>query len=178
MRTLGVVTLVVAGLAITMLVVAVCMGWLSDSLLRRNALACLLVLHVLTLLGFTVATLVYLVIFTLNFIDLFTASSSLHHLHCIIDIFTSSSEPCEGHSHLSKMRAMVIFMWAVWAVSVSGAASGAGAALHFAEEQAAARAFDDAARQLRGNRAHGGGDRGQWRLNFPTEAEAAAVDTA
>ena len=97
MRTFGVVTLVVAGLAITMPVVAVCMGWLSDSPRGRNALACLLVLYVLTLLGFTVATLVYLVIFTLNFIDIL--------------------EPCEGHSHVSKMRAMVIFMWAVWAVS-------------------------------------------------------------
>ena len=49
MRTFGVVTLVVAGLAITMPVVAVCMGWLSDSPRGRNALACLLVLYVLTL---------------------------------------------------------------------------------------------------------------------------------
>ena len=39
----------------------------------------------------------------------------------------------------------------------------------FAEEEAAARAFDDAARRLRGDKAHG--ERGRWRLNFPTGAE-------
>eukprot|EP01045_Picozoa_sp_COSAG04_P010940 COSAG04_NODE_688_length_11148_cov_2.882071_8_plen_420_part_00 len=46
------------------------------------------------------------------------------------------------------------------------------------EEEAAARAFDEAARRLRGEKAHGGRNRagsGTWRLNFPTEAEAAAV---
>ena len=43
----------------------------------------------------------------------------------------------------------------------------------FVEEEAAAWAFDVVARQLRGENAHGGGDRGRWRLNFPTEAEAA-----
>eukprot|EP01045_Picozoa_sp_COSAG04_P008485 COSAG04_NODE_471_length_13830_cov_4.905251_2_plen_199_part_00 len=45
----------------------------------------------------------------------------------------------------------------------------------FVEEEAAARAFDDAARRMRGGEAHGGGLRGRWRLNFPTEAEAAAA---
>ena len=45
----------------------------------------------------------------------------------------------------------------------------------FAEEEAAARAFDDAARRLRGDEAHGGGRTSEWRLNFPTEAEAAAA---
>ena len=47
----------------------------------------------------------------------------------------------------------------------------------FAEEEAAARAFDDAARRLRGDEAHGGRPYGPnvWRLNFPTAAEAAAV---
>ena len=50
----------------------------------------------------------------------------------------------------------------------------------FAEEEAAARAFDDAARRLRGDEAHGGRTQGQsgsrtWKLlNFPTEAEAVA----
>jgi hypothetical protein len=45
----------------------------------------------------------------------------------------------------------------------------------FADEAAAARAFDAAARRLRGNEAHGGrsGPIGiRWRLNFPTTAEA------
>eukprot|EP01045_Picozoa_sp_COSAG04_P020474 COSAG04_NODE_2100_length_4781_cov_8.111064_3_plen_194_part_00 len=48
------------------------------------------------------------------------------------------------------------------------------------EEQAAARAFDEAARQLRGDEAHGGIDgRGRpWRLNFPTAAETAAAEEA
>ena len=46
----------------------------------------------------------------------------------------------------------------------------------FVDEDAAARAYDAAARRLRGNEAHGGGrasGRGKniWRLNFPTEAE-------
>ena len=43
---------------------------------------------------------------------------------------------------------------------------------YFAEEEAAARAFDEAARRLRGDRAHGSGRR----LNFPTESETAAAD--
>ena len=45
----------------------------------------------------------------------------------------------------------------------------------FADEKAAARAFDDAARRSRGAAAHGRGHgrgRGRFRLNFPTEAEA------
>ena len=42
----------------------------------------------------------------------------------------------------------------------------------FAEEEAAARAFDTAARRLRGDEAHGGGYAGRWRLNCPTDAEA------
>eukprot|EP01045_Picozoa_sp_COSAG04_P010510 COSAG04_NODE_646_length_11599_cov_28.808435_7_plen_348_part_00 len=45
------------------------------------------------------------------------------------------------------------------------------------EEAAAARAFDEAARRLRGDAAHGGRAEGgghTWRLNFPTEAESAA----
>ena len=51
----------------------------------------------------------------------------------------------------------------------------------FDDEAEAARAFDDAARRLRGDRAHGGrsaaaGTRGPvWRLNFPTAAEEAKV---
>jgi hypothetical protein len=52
----------------------------------------------------------------------------------------------------------------------------------FAEdrEEDAARAFDDAARRLRGARAHGGsGSNGtRWLLNFPTEAEVAGADAA
>ena len=48
---------------------------------------------------------------------------------------------------------------------------------YFAEEEAAARAFDDAARRLRGNMAHGTRRQGgTWRLNFPTEAEIARAD--
>ena len=43
----------------------------------------------------------------------------------------------------------------------------------YLEEEAAARAFDEAARRLRGDKAHGGRD-GIWRLNFPTEAETTA----
>ena len=44
----------------------------------------------------------------------------------------------------------------------------------FVEEAAAARAFDKAARELRGDEAHGGRSGSNiWRLNFPTEAEAA-----
>eukprot|EP01052_Picozoa_sp_SAG31_P034145 SAG31_NODE_3948_length_3725_cov_2.525372_1_plen_750_part_00 len=49
---------------------------------------------------------------------------------------------------------------------------------HFQDEHAAAHAFDDAARRLRGSAAHGGrgGRRGRrYRLNFPTAAEEAAV---
>ena len=44
----------------------------------------------------------------------------------------------------------------------------------FSEEEEAARAFDVAARRLRGDQAHGGGSsRGpKWRLNFPTPHEA------
>ena len=51
----------------------------------------------------------------------------------------------------------------------------------FVDEREAARAFDAAARRLRGDRAHGGrsaaaGTRGPvWRLNFPTAAEEAAL---
>ena len=47
----------------------------------------------------------------------------------------------------------------------------------FVEQGAAARAYDDAARRLRGDEAQGGIDaRGRpWRLNFPTEVEAAAA---
>eukprot|EP01045_Picozoa_sp_COSAG04_P017963 COSAG04_NODE_1628_length_6114_cov_17.732502_2_plen_76_part_00 len=44
------------------------------------------------------------------------------------------------------------------------------------EEAAAARAFDAAARELRGDKAHGGRASKftqPWRLNFPTPAEAA-----
>ena len=45
------------------------------------------------------------------------------------------------------------------------------------EEEEAARAYDAAARRLRGEKAHGGAHGGgRWRLNFPTEAEAAAAD--
>ena len=47
----------------------------------------------------------------------------------------------------------------------------------FAEEEAAARAFDEAARRLRGDAAHGGRASKfsqPWRLNFPTDAESAA----
>ena len=40
----------------------------------------------------------------------------------------------------------------------------------YLEEEAAARAFDEAARRLRGDKAHGGRD-GIWRLNFPTEGD-------
>ena len=46
------------------------------------------------------------------------------------------------------------------------------------EEEAAARAFDAAARRLRGNSAHGGGNEGRWRLNFPTEAAAEGAPAA
>eukprot|EP01045_Picozoa_sp_COSAG04_P008490 COSAG04_NODE_471_length_13830_cov_4.905251_7_plen_647_part_00 len=47
---------------------------------------------------------------------------------------------------------------------------------YFAEEDAAARAYDEAARRLRGDKAHGGSGTGfSWRLNFPTEAEAATA---
>ena len=50
---------------------------------------------------------------------------------------------------------------------------------YFADELAAARAFDSAARRLRGQQAHGGGGGSTgWRLNFPTMAEAAALDQA
>ncbi len=44
----------------------------------------------------------------------------------------------------------------------------------FSDEEEAARAFDVAARRLRGDQAHGGGSsRGpKWRLNFPTPHEA------
>eukprot|EP01045_Picozoa_sp_COSAG04_P003698 COSAG04_NODE_153_length_22436_cov_37.366029_1_plen_275_part_00 len=46
----------------------------------------------------------------------------------------------------------------------------------FVEEAAAARAYDEAARRLRGDEAHGGVyGGGTWRLNFPTAAEAAAA---
>ena len=48
----------------------------------------------------------------------------------------------------------------------------------FADAEAAARAYDDAARRLRGDKAHGGKPaRGSifWRLNFPTAAEEAAA---
>eukprot|EP01045_Picozoa_sp_COSAG04_P006723 COSAG04_NODE_337_length_16405_cov_652.804060_11_plen_632_part_00 len=52
----------------------------------------------------------------------------------------------------------------------------------FGDEEAAARAFDAAARRLRGDQAHGGRASKHgfaWRLNFPTaEEEAAAVDPA
>ena len=45
----------------------------------------------------------------------------------------------------------------------------------FADEEKAARAFDKAARRLRGAEAHGGGRNGRvQRLNFPTKKEAAA----
>ena len=44
----------------------------------------------------------------------------------------------------------------------------------FAEEDAAARAYDTAARRLRGDQAHG--HRERWRLNFPTEAGAARYE--
>ena len=46
----------------------------------------------------------------------------------------------------------------------------------FVEEEAAARAYDEAARRLRGEAAHGGGRTAghRWRLNFPTDAEAEA----
>jgi hypothetical protein len=51
----------------------------------------------------------------------------------------------------------------------------------FDDELSAARAFDDAARRLRGVQAHGGrGSRAQgiyWQLNFPTQAEVAASAT-
>eukprot|EP01046_Picozoa_sp_COSAG06_P014969 COSAG06_NODE_944_length_11374_cov_56.333392_5_plen_313_part_00 len=44
------------------------------------------------------------------------------------------------------------------------------------EEDGAARAFDEAARRLRGAQAHGGrSGSATWRLNFPTEAEVAAA---
>ena len=47
----------------------------------------------------------------------------------------------------------------------------------FAEEEVAARAYDDAARRLRGDKAHGGRTGyGTWRLNFPTKAEAEAAE--
>ena len=46
------------------------------------------------------------------------------------------------------------------------------------EEESAARAFDAAARRLRGNSAHGGGNEGRWRLNFPTEAAAEGAPAA
>ena len=42
-------------------------------------------------------------------------------------------------------------------------------------ETEAARAFDQAARRMRGDEAHGGGYNGCWRLNFPTQAEVAAA---
>ena len=47
----------------------------------------------------------------------------------------------------------------------------------FADEEKAARAFDKAARRLRGADAHGGGRNGdrRLRLNFPTKKEAAAA---
>ena len=47
----------------------------------------------------------------------------------------------------------------------------------FGDEEDAARAFDAAARRLRGDQAHGGQDgRGAiWRLNFPTEQEKAVT---
>eukprot|EP01045_Picozoa_sp_COSAG04_P014948 COSAG04_NODE_1151_length_8058_cov_51.031662_8_plen_141_part_00 len=48
----------------------------------------------------------------------------------------------------------------------------------FVDAESAARAYDDAARRLRGDKAHGGKPaRGSifWRLNFPTEAEEAAA---
>ena len=44
---------------------------------------------------------------------------------------------------------------------------------YFDDAAEAARAFDEAARRLRGDEAHGGRG-GVWRLNFPTEVEAAA----
>jgi hypothetical protein len=43
------------------------------------------------------------------------------------------------------------------------------------QEKAAARAFDEAARRIRGARAHGGGKGKRYRLNFPTAAEAATL---
>eukprot|EP01045_Picozoa_sp_COSAG04_P017495 COSAG04_NODE_1550_length_6380_cov_2.250597_8_plen_515_part_00 len=49
----------------------------------------------------------------------------------------------------------------------------------FVDEEDAARAFDVAARRLRGDQAHGGRHpAGRWRLNFPTDEEAAAFDPA
>ena len=47
----------------------------------------------------------------------------------------------------------------------------------YMREEEAARAFDAKARELRGDKAHGGRKQagGFWRLNFPTEAEAAAA---
>ena len=51
----------------------------------------------------------------------------------------------------------------------------------FDYEEQAARAYDEAARRLRGDKAHGGKPaRGSifWKLNFPTEAEAAAAAEA
>ena len=49
----------------------------------------------------------------------------------------------------------------------------------FDNEEDAARAFDAAARRLRGGKAHGGRVRGKGlRLNFPTEKEKAAASAA
>ena len=47
------------------------------------------------------------------------------------------------------------------------------------KQEAVARAYDDAARRLRGDEAHGGTNAAgrPWRLNFPTEAEVAAVNS-
>jgi hypothetical protein len=49
---------------------------------------------------------------------------------------------------------------------------------YFDDEQEAARAFDTAARRLRGDEAHGGraGGKNWYRLNFPTEREVKRAD--
>ena len=51
---------------------------------------------------------------------------------------------------------------------------------YHADEQSAAKAFDNAARRLRGKHAHGGhaspGSQGIWKLNFPTAAEQKNAD--
>jgi len=54
-------------------------------------------------------------------------------------------------------------------IQIKGRTQGLG---FFVEEETAARAFDESARELRGDAAHGGGYRGRWRLNFPTQAES------
>ena len=79
------------------------------------------------------------------------------------------SSPYEGVCWVKQRR-----LWKAYIYNKGGQVLG-----HFVEEKDAARAYDDAARRLRDDKAHGGtcGWRGRPRmLNFPTEAEVARFE--